>query len=269
MTPPPNDPADYRLETGEADSEVRKVLKDDKSSALAKYRALAVGRPGLWPLFKHEFITTALTLMPGALGLVLRQKLYGSIIGEMGRGVAIGRGVTLRHPHRIKIGRGVMIDDNCVLDAKGDGDVTLEIGDGAVIGRNTVLSCKGGTIRVGAGANISVNCTLLAESAMDIGEKVLIAGHSYLIAGGNHGIDRTDVPIVDQPVVHKGGLRVEPWAWIGSGATVLDGVTVGRGAVVAAGSVVHDSVPAHAIVGGIPAKVVRFRGSMADAMRVG
>ncbi|MEM9294331.1 MAG: hypothetical protein AAGA57_00880 [Planctomycetota bacterium] len=253
-------PAPHEIVRGEADSEVRKVLKDEKTSALAKYRALSVGREGMWPLFKHEFITTALTLAPGAMGLLLRQKLYRLIIGRMGGGVAIGRGVTLRHPHRIHIGRGVVIDDHCVLDAKGDADVTLEIGDGAVIGRNTVLSCKGGSLRIGAGANISVNCTLLSETRMDIGEKVLIAGHSYLIAGGNHGIDRTDIPIVDQPVVQKGGLTVGSGAWIGAGARVLDGVTVGQGAVVAAGSVVRDDVPEHAIVGGAPAKVLLFRG---------
>ena len=55
------------------------------------------------------------------------------------------------------------------------------------------------------------------------------------------------------------GIVVEDDCWIGSGAIILDGVTIGRGSVVAAGAVVNKDVPAYAIVGGVPAKVLRSR----------
>ncbi len=57
----------------------------------------------------------------------------------------------------------------------------------------------------------------------------------------------------------KGGIVVCDDVWIGFGSTVLDGVTIGQGAVVGAGSVVTKDVPPYAIVGGAPAKFIRYR----------
>lgn len=59
--------------------------------------------------------------------------------------------------------------------------------------------------------------------------------------------------------VSKGDIIVEDDVWIGYGATILSGVHIGQGAVVAAGSVVTKDVPPYAIVGGVPAKVIKYR----------
>lgn len=255
--------------TVEARTGLRTVLENPGTSAAAKYRALAVGRPGLWALLKYELLTCLLGPLPGALGLALRQKCYRRLLGGCGRGVVIGRNVTLRHPHRIVLRDRAVIDDNAVLDAKGDGDVMIEVGPDAIVGRNTLLSCKGGTIRLGARANISVNCSLLSETTLEIGERVLIAGHCYIVAGGNHGIDRTDLAPLDQPRVHKGGVRIEDNCWLGACVTVLDGVTIGRDTVVAAGAVVHRSVAEFMVVGGVPAKVLYDRRTGGHRSEVG
>jgi len=248
----------------DADSEVRRMMKDTEGSALKKYMALTVGRPSLLALAKYELLTGLLGSIPGALGLVLRQKFYKHMFLECGRKVVFGRNVTIRHPHRIKFGDNVIIDDNAVLDGKGESDVTLEIGSGSIIGRNSALSCKGGSIRLAGRVNISVNCTLLSETLLQIGENVLIAGHCYLVAGGNHGLDRVDIPILDQPLIEKGGIDIKEHCWLGANVTVLDGVTIGRDSTVAAGAVVTKPVAEYCIVGGVPAKLLRDRKANAE-----
>ena len=254
-------PADDGIERDEAQSTLRRVLRDPNQSALKKYMALTVGKLSIWALLRYELLTGLLGGLPGALGLVLRRKFYRRLFGRCGRGVVIGRHVTIRHPHRIALGDNVVIDDNCVLDAKGDQDTVVEIGSNSIIGRNTILSSKGGTLQLASTVNISANCTLLSETDMTIGHKTLIAGHCYLIAGGNHGIERTDVPPCDQPMQQRGGTHIDKHCWLGAHVTVLDGVHLGRDVVVAAGAVVNRSAEPFAVIGGVPAKVLRIRGA--------
>lgn len=247
------------LTLSDADSEIRRLLKDQNTSALKKYMWLTVGRNSLFALLKYELITGLLAPIPGALGILLRQKLYRHLFARCGRGLVIGRNVTIRHPHRIALGDNVFIDDNAVLDAKGDHPIAIDIASDSILGRNSILCCKAGRIALENRVNISVNCTLISETNLTIAQRTLIAGHCYLIAGGNHGLDRTDIPILDQPLIEKGGIRIEPNCWLGANVTILDGVTLGRDSVVAAGAVVNKPVPPYSIVGGVPAKLLRDR----------
>ena len=102
--------------------------------------------------------------MPGALGLALRKALYPLLLGSCGRNVVFGQNVVLRHPHKIHIGDNVVIDDNCLIDAKGETNRGIRIGDGVFIGRNTILSCKNGDIELADGANIGFNCEIFSAS---------------------------------------------------------------------------------------------------------
>jgi acetyltransferase-like isoleucine patch superfamily enzyme len=232
-------------------------LFDRRTSARDKYTALVVGRPGWGALIKHELITMASQSMPGALGLALRKTLYPSLLGACGRNVVFGQNVVLRHPHKIRIGDNVVIDDNCLIDAKGDDNHGITIGSGVFIGRNTILSCKNGDIELADGANIGFNCEIFSASRVTLGREALLAAYCYLI-GGDH--DFTD-PM--QPVLAQGrrslGISVGAGAWVGAGAKVLDGVAVGDRAIVGAGAVVRDPVPASSIAVGIPAKVIGQR----------
>jgi len=263
--PEPTAPLPAGPKAVDADSELRLLLKDPNASPMKKYMALVYGRNSLLGLFWFELRVLMLSNIPGALGIVLRKKLYPSMFASMGRNVVIGKGVTLRHPHRIRLGDNVVIDDNAVLDGKGDRDISIDIGPDSIVGRNSVLSCKqqgdsrSGQIVLTQQVNISVNCTLLSETELVIGKKVLIAGHVYMIAGGNHGLDRVDIPILEQPMIHKGGIHISDGVWIGAGAVLLDGVDVGKDAVIAAGAVVNKPVAPFHIVGGVPAKTLRDR----------
>lgn len=240
---------------------VQKLLMDKNESAYKKYTDLFVGKKGLWPLFKYEFITTFFSWIPGALGLFLRRIFYRFLIGQVGRGVAFGQNITLRHPHKITIGDNAFIDDGTVLDAKGEADQGIDIGENVIIGRNTILSCKGGSIHLEDFANISANCSLLSETKIHIGKHTFLAGQCYLVAGGNHSFERTDIPIMFQPSVRKGGIVVEEDCWLGASVIVLDGVTLEEGCVIGAGAVVTKSLPAYSVAAGIPARAIRNRKS--------
>jgi acetyltransferase-like isoleucine patch superfamily enzyme len=225
-----------------------------RGSALAKYRALIVGRPGLGALLTYEIVVLFTQALPGALGLALRKICYPRLLGACGRNVVFGQNVVLRHPHKIRIGDNVVIDDNCLLDAKGDGNRGIRIGSGVFVGRNTILSCKSGDIAIGDGANIGFNCEIFSASRVTLGPQALVAAYAYLIGGDHDAADRS-AGVLEQGRVSR-GVAVGEGAWIGAGAAVLDGVTIGDRAVVGAGAVVRADVPAGATAVGVPARVL-------------
>jgi acetyltransferase-like isoleucine patch superfamily enzyme len=103
------------------------------------------------------------------------------------------------------------------------------------------------------GKNVFINhaCSFLDMGGITIENDVLI-GPRVNIVTENHPLDPTDRrALVTQPVVIKRN------AWIGAGATILPGVTIGENAVVAAGAVVSKDVAANTIVGGVPAKFIK------------
>ena len=237
-------------------------LFDRRQSAREKYASLVVGQPGWAALIRHEAVTMLSQHVPGALGLVLRKTLYPLLLGACGRNVVFGQNVVLRHPHKIRIGDNVIIDDNCLVDAKGDSNRGITIGDGVFIGRNTILSCKNGDIDLGEGANIGFNCEIFSASAVSVGRDTLIAAYCYLI-GGDHDFSDPSRPILAQ-ARRSAGVAVGAGAWLGAGAKILDGVHVGDRAIVGAGAVVRDAVPPAAIAVGIPARIVGQRDGAAQ-----
>lgn len=241
----------------------QKELLDAKRPLAAKYAALFVGKPGLWALLKYEFVQMFVAPVPGALGLRLRRFFFRRIMKKVGRGVVFGRNITLRHPHKIAIGDNTFIDDNAVLDAKGEANDGIAIGANAFIGRNTALSCKEGSIEIGDFGNISANCSLLSETKIRLGKQCFLAGECYLVAGGNHPITDTSTPIMSQPSLAKGGIEIGEDVWLGAGVIVLDGVTIGRGSVIGAGAVVAAPLPEYSYAVGGRTLRVRDRRELA------
>ena len=237
--------------------DIQQQLVNSRASALAKYRSLVIGRNGWWALLRYELVVTFCAAVPGALGLALRKSLYPCLLGRCGRNVVFGANVVLRHPHKIFIGDNVVVDDNCLLDAKGDSNTGITIGSGVFIGRNTILHCKNGDITIGDEANIGFNCDLASSSRIEVGPKVLIAAYSYIVGGG-HDFSRTDVTVMDQKRVAH-GVRIGAGEWVGAGVTVQDGVTIGEGTIVGSGAVVNDDLPPKVIAAGLPARVLRAR----------
>ncbi|RKZ60583.1 MAG: hypothetical protein DRQ44_12580 [Gammaproteobacteria bacterium] len=233
------------------------ALTGGGDSKLQKYQALVVGEKGIWSLFKYEFVTLFSTWIPGALGLLLRSKLYPVLLGSTGRGVVFGSNVVLRHPGKLSLRNNIVIDDNCVLDAKGSDNRGVDIGDNVFVGRNTIIYCQNGDVEIGENANIGSNCQIFSANKVKIGKNVLIAAYTYLVGGG-HIYEDPDLPIIEQGRTAI-GIEIGDNVWLGAGVNVLDGVTIGEGAIIAAGAVVTEDIPPFAIAGGTPAKVIKQR----------
>jgi acetyltransferase-like isoleucine patch superfamily enzyme len=236
-------------------------LTDERASALKRYRAMVLGRGGLWSLIRYEIIMLLVAPLPGAAGLVLRRLFYPRILGSVGREVIFGRNITIRHGTKIRLGDRVVVDDNAVLDAKGEGNAGIEIGADTIVSRNCVLSCKGGSIRIGRNVSMGINSLVHAVAGSDVmvGDDAAIAAFTYLIGGGNYRTERLDIAFKEQGDVSRGGVVVENGVWIGSHVQVLDGVRVGAHSILAAGAVVTKDVPRYSVVGGVPARLIRSR----------
>jgi acetyltransferase-like isoleucine patch superfamily enzyme len=252
--------SDPQMNTPAAPHDIPKAqeqLFSPGTSARQKYATLVIGRADLASLIVYELIVTFTQSLPGALGLGLRKMLYPVLLGSCGKNVVFGQNVTLRHPHKIHIADNVVVDDNCLLDAKGDTNAGIRIGSGVFIGRNTILSCKNGDIELENGANIGFNCELFSASRVRVGAGTLLAAYAYVI-GGDHDFSDPTRSILEQGR-KSDGVLIGEGAWIGAGAKILDGVRIGDKAVVGAGAVVTHDVPAQAVAVGIPARIVSNR----------
>lgn len=108
--------------------------------------------------------------------------------------------------------------------------------------------------------HIQMNCTLFADGGgIEIGEGTILA-HEVQILARNHCYDAPDLKYVpyDERFDEK-PVKIGRYVWIGARVIILPGVTVGDGAVIAAGSVVTKDVPECAVVGGNPAKIIKYR----------
>ena len=125
-------------------------------------------------------------------------------------------------------------------------------------------------VQVGKGTYGSITIQSLYVTPAEkliIGNYVSIAPDVIFFLGVNHQINTaTTFPFYSKLIqrspidaISNGPLIIEDEVWIGTGARIFSGVTLGKGAIIGAGSIVTKDVPAYAIVGGNPAKIFRFR----------
>ena len=160
--------------TGQTPVKVGDLRAGGTSSGARAYRALVYGDTPWHRALYAEIVSTLFGGLGGAAGLWLRSKLYRPLFAGAGAGVLFGRNVTLRHAHKIRLGAGVIVDDNAVLDAKGDGNRGITLGDGVFVGRNTILYCKGGDIVVGDRVSFSANCQVASTRLVEVGADTVV-----------------------------------------------------------------------------------------------
>jgi acetyltransferase-like isoleucine patch superfamily enzyme len=127
------------------------------------------------------------------------------------------------------------------------------------IGDGTKIRCHEGEVIIGDKTVLGQECTISAYKHVRIGEQCVIADRAMFI-DFDHGIVEVEQTIREQGI-YKRDVDVGSNVWIGYGACVLRGVQVGDNAVIGTNSVVTADVPANAVVGGVPAKVLRMRES--------
>jgi len=151
-------------------------------------------------------------------------------------------GICFICPHvHLEIGRGAM----------------LRIGRWAWIGHGSKIRVHEGEVSIGAKTVMGQECTISAYRHVSIGRECIVADRVMLI-DFDHGVIEVDRPIREQGIYMR-DVRVGHNVWIGYGACVLRGVTVGDNSVIGTSSVVTKDVPENAVVGGTPARVIRMR----------
>ena len=114
---------------------------------------------------------------------------------------------------------------------------------------------NGSGIVIGNNSGIGINCSI--RGPLTIGENVMM-GPEVVILTNSHKFDNINIPMSKQ------GYTIQPVVigndvWIGTRSIILPGVKIGNGVIIGAGAVVTKNIPDYAIVGGVPAKVIRFR----------
>jgi acetyltransferase-like isoleucine patch superfamily enzyme len=125
------------------------------------------------------------------------------------------------------------------------------------IGDGTKIRCHEGIVEIGEKTVMGQECTISAYQRVRIGEQCVIADRAMFI-DFDHGVVEVERPIRLQGI-YKRDVEVGNNVWIGYGACILRGVSVGDNAVIGTNAVVTKDVPANAIVGGVPARIIRMR----------
>lgn len=144
----------------------------------------------------------------------------------------------------ISIGKGTTIGEGVILtawDKYGNQTFTPSI----IIGNNT---CIGEYAHITACNEIRIGNNVLT------GRRIYISDNSH----GNLSPEELDIPPIERPLSTKGPVIIEDNVWIGERVCILSGVHIGRGAIIAANAVVTHDVPTNCVVGGVPAKILKY-----------
>ncbi len=222
------------------------------------------------PASPPKLLTSLRGLLKKANSQVLRlawllggQKEHRASGKAVPAGGFISEQATLVFPENIALGEDIQLMPGARLIAAGmppwlEAAGRIVIGAGSLVREGAILQSYGGHITIGRGCTVNPYCILQGNGGITIGDDTLIAAH-VTVFSANHVFDDPARRIRAQGEMAK-GVKIGNDVWIGAGSTILDGVTIGDGAVVAASSVVNRDVPGMAVVAGVPAKIIRYRG---------
>lgn len=193
--------------------------------------------------------------------MLIRGFCMKPFLGKSKGTLFVGKKCDIRCKKKIKFQGSATIEDYVKIDALSKGGI--KIGNNFSIGRNSIVECTGvlrelgESFEIGENVGIAANAFIAVRGNLKIGNDTIF-GPGVSIHTENHNFNELDKPIRLQGATRK-GVEIGEDCWIGSKAVILDGVKIGNHVIVAAGAVVNKDVPDYAIVGGVPAKIIKMR----------
>jgi acetyltransferase-like isoleucine patch superfamily enzyme len=191
----------------------------------------------------------------GPLTLLRFMRAHGMLNLAYGRLIARWAWLKLRWRGRLKtdglcfVGPGVEIEIGR--------DAVVRLGRWSWIGHGTKIRAHEGVVEIGAKSVLGQECTISSFQHVSIGRECIVADRVMLI-DFDHGVVEEDRPVRLQGI-YKRDVNVGHNCWIGYGACILRGVTVGENSIVGTSSVVTKDLPPNSVVAGAPARILRMR----------
>ncbi len=221
------------------------------------YRERVYGSTSLVRFFGQGLLLTLCSCFPTVFGSLLRGTVYRAVLGGRGRKCFLEKNIRFFNPGRIFLGDRVFLGEGSFFDVGGSaGPVT--VGDDSHLARSVTVRTQLGKVAIGKQVNIGAGSFLYGYGDISIGDYCLVANGVEII-GGDHTLDDVSRPMRFQGRSPR-PISIGEDVWIGTRAVILGGVSVGKGAVIGAGAVVTSDIPPLAVAGGVPARVLRFRG---------
>lgn len=234
---------------------LRDYMAEAGTGALRQYVRTRARTPGRYLL--EQMPQWLLGGLPGLPGIASRV-LYKGLLGRGSAVPVVESGVELFHMDSIFLGKSVYLDRGARLHAS---RAAIHVGACSRIMRGAYLCSYVSNAVFGEGITLGPRCwvginAILASGrgGLTLGENVLI-GPGAICVTGDHDFKRVDLASLDQEYMGR-PIVIGDNVWIGAGAVVLGGVTVGSRAVIAAGAVVTKDVPEGGVVGGVPARML-------------
>ena len=184
-------------------------------------------------VFLFEFL---LSNIPARLGRLLRSIYWSRRFRQSKFPLSIGTGVEISGAKNIELGAEIYIVDR------------------------SVIRSEKGALSIGSRFALNGNARIVADfGEIQIGDDVMI-GPNVVIRASNHNFERTDISMWDQGQQLGGKIVIGDDVWIGANVVVVSNVSIGSHVIIAAGAVVTKDVPDYAVVAGVPAKILKFRG---------
>ncbi len=173
-------------------------------------------------------------------------KDYHGFIESVGEGTIIADGVEIIRSGSQYLNRGIVIGAHCYIHS----------GSRFILG--TLDDNPHTDLIIGNFVQINWGCYISGEGGLEVGDRVLIGPNVCILSAGHGYVD--DQKLIQEQGLTHGRIVIEEDVWIGGGSVILQGVRLGKGCVVGGGSTVVDDVAPYAVVGGNPARVIKWRG---------